>query len=178
MLSKEQELEAFRTHFNSVFQGNAMKDIIQTSECVAPFSVAELRDAFNKIPNYKATPPHMAPGPVWRAASLGLARLVSQALPKLCAHPVPRVPQSWRDGWLALFCKPSKPGRRPEDYRPICLQDPLGKSVLSLLAGRIKPIVQAYAADCQQHAYLPGRSTEGALLNYFGFFRNAGSFVT
>ena len=43
----------------------------------------------------------------------------------------------------------------------------MGKAVLSLLAARIKPVVQAYASDCQQHAYLPGRSTEGALLWIF-----------
>ena len=109
----------------------------------------------------------MAPGPVWSAAGYGLSLLVARELPKLCAHPLPRVPQSWKDGWMALFCKPNKPGRRPEDYRPICLQDPMGKAMLSLLAGRIKPLVQVYAADCPQHAYLPGRSTEGALLWIF-----------
>eukprot|EP00439_Symbiodinium_sp_Y106_P044404 s8080_g5.t1 len=167
MLSRDQEVEEFRTHFSKVFQGNALDAVIQTGDCPALFTAEEIQKAFHQIPAYKATPPHMAPGPVWSAAGYGLSLLVARELPKLCAHPQPRVPQSWKDGWMALFCKPSKPGRRPEDYRPICLQDPMGKAMLALLAGRVKPLVQEYAADCPQHAYLPGRSTEGALLWIF-----------
>ena len=167
MLSRDQEVEEFKEHFDKVFRGDDFQDIVRTAECSDPFTADELQSAFSHIPVYKATPPHMAPGPVWRAAATGLALLVAREFPKLCAHPLPRVPQYWRDGWLTLFCKPSKPGRRPDDYRPICLQDPVGKAVLSLLAARIKPDVQAYASDCQQHAYLPGRSTEGALLWIF-----------
>ena len=74
---------------------------------------------------------------------------------------------------MTLFCKPSKPGRRPEDYRPICLQDPMGKAMLTLLAGRIKPLVQEYAADCPQHAYLPDVQQKE---RYSGFSTSATSF--
>ena len=143
MLSRDQEVEEFKQHLDKVYRGDDFQDIVKTAECPDPFSADELQSAFSHIPVYKATPPHMAPGPVWRAAAKGLALLVAREFPKLCAHPLPRVPQYWRDGWLTLFCKPGKPGRRPEDYRPICLQDPVGKAVLSLLAARIKPVVQA-----------------------------------
>ena len=143
MLSRDQEVEEFRTHYSKVFQGNALDAVIQTRGLPCPI---HRRKRFKRLSikflRNKATPPHMAPGPVWSAAGYGLSLLVARELPKLCAHPLPRVPQSWKDGWMALFCKPNKPGRRPEDYRPICLQDPMGKAMLSLLAGRIKPLVQ------------------------------------
>ena len=40
--------------------------------------------------------------------------------------------------------------------------------MLRLLAARVKPAIVAYAEACPQHAYLPGRSTQGALLWIFG----------
>ena len=63
--------------------------------------------------------------------------------------------------------KPAKPGRGPGDYRPLCLQDPAGKAVIGLVAERIRPQIKVYAGRIPQHAYLAGRSAEGALLNVF-----------
>eukprot|EP00439_Symbiodinium_sp_Y106_P006670 s10637_g1.t1 len=43
----------------------------------------------------------------------------------------------------------------------LCLQCPCGKAVIRQIADSIRPQVQQYANRCPQHAYLPGRSTEG-----------------
>ena len=150
MLNMEEEARTLHDHF------------------VTSFSREELCAAFARIPSWKATPKHMAPGMVWKAACEGLADVVGRELPNMWQGTHPWVPQSWRDGWLKLLGKPAKPGRRPEDFRPICLQDPVGKEVLRLLAARVKPAIVAYAEACPQHAYLPGRSTQGALLWIFG----------
>ena len=167
MLSKDQEVDALRTHFCGVFQGDPLNEVVHADSPCVPFSVEEVECALAVIPQYKATPKHMAPGPVWQAAKATLAQIIAPALATKWSGTQPDVPQNWKDGWLTLFCKPSKPGRVPSDFRPISLQDPVGKAVLTLVAKRVRSVICAYAADCPQHAYLPRRSTEGALLWIF-----------
>ena len=78
MLSRDQEVEEFKQHLDKVYRGDDFQDIVKTAECPDPFSADELQSAFSHIPVYKATPPHMAPGPVWRAAAKGHALLVAR----------------------------------------------------------------------------------------------------
>ena len=73
---------------------------------------------------------------------------------------------------MVLMRKPNKPGRGPGDFRPLCLQDPCGKAIIKLVADKIRPAIHLHASRFPQHAYLPGRSTEGALLNVFNRCRH------
>ena len=167
MLSNTQEAAAIHDHFCQIFQGGQVVAPWTCSTGVAQFTYEELLTAMKSIPINKATPPHMAPGAVWKAAAEGLADVLHRFLGDLWGGPRPLVPQSWRDGWLALLGKPGKSCRRPGDFRPLCLQDPVGKAVLTLITDRVRPAVQAYASVFPQHAYLPYRSTQGALLYVF-----------
>ena len=167
VLSKSAEALAIRDHFQSVFQGHDEQLPHVPQVAPRPFEHAEILRALERMPATKATPPHYAPGVCWKAAAGGLADILCSQLPAFLNLPAPKVPQPWKDGWLALLGKPAKCGRRPGDFRPICVQDPTGKAMISVLASRIRPAVQAYASVSPQHAYLPHRSTDGALLGIF-----------
>ena len=167
MLSTTQEADAICTHFSAIFRGGQTVEPWPCPEGVALFSYEDLLSTMLCIPMNKATPPHMAPGVTWKAAASGLAGVVHRHLGNLWRGPQIQVLQSWRDGWLALMGKPGKPCRRPGDFRPLCLQDPLGKALLRLIASRVRPFIQEYASPFPQPAYLPQRSTSGALLYIF-----------
>ena len=166
ILSPEQEASAIRVHFEGVLQG-ATAWRIQTPEmAVEVFKCDEILSELMRIPFHKAAPKHLAPGALWRAAAPVIAPKIKALLQCIWCQQT-CVPQTWKDGWVALAQKPNKLGRSLNDFRPLCLQDPVGKSVLKLVAARIKPKIQQYASSCPQHAYLPGRSVEGALLAVF-----------
>ena len=165
ILSRAEEVERLRTHFSSIFQGRSESWQHTCHDVVTPPSVYDVSWALARTPLRKAVPKHFAPGAAWRAAAHIVAPIVHDAVRRVWSTAC--VPQHWKDGWLVLMCKPNRPGRGPGDFRPLCLQDPCGKAVIKLVADNIRPAVQAFAARCPQHAYLPGRSTEGALLGVF-----------
>ena len=166
ILSIAQEAQAIKTHFEAILHDDEQSQTQLGPQAVATFSLDEMHAELARIPANKATPKHLAPGVLWRAAAPIIAPVLVDTLDRQwCDTAI--VPQSWKDGWVALAQKPGKPGRDPGDFRPLCLQDPVGKAVLKLIAMRIRPRVQAYASNCPQHAYLKGRSAEGALLAVF-----------
>ena len=165
ILSRADEVDRLRGHFQNIFQGNAESWAHECDECVDPPTLEDVRWALEKTPLRKAVPKHLAPGAAWRAAASLVAPYVHRTVQEIWR--IARVPQHWKDGWLMLMRKPNKQGRGPSDFRPLCLQDPCGKAVIKLLACNIRSTVQDYAARCPQHAYLPQRSTEGALLGIF-----------
>ena len=166
ILSVEQEARSIKEHFEAILHDSDQPIASLEHRGAEAFSVADLQSELEHIPLNKATPRHLAPGALWRAAAPIIAPVLAETLHRQW-NTVASVPQPWKDGWVALALKPNKPGRDPGDFRPLCLQDHVGKAVLKLVATRIKPIIQTYARDCPQHAYLPGRSTEGALLAVF-----------
>ena len=163
VLSKSAEALAIREHFQSVFQGQEVLIYAGTHMASAPFTHEEDLHALHQIcPNHQGYPPTLRTGSM--LACCGLADLLHHQLPSFLHASPPKVPQHWKDGWLALLGKPTKCGRSPGDFRPICLQDPTGKAMIHILTKRLQPVVQQYATTRPQHAYLPHRSTEGALL--------------
>ncbi|CAE7380080.1 slc47a1 [Symbiodinium sp. CCMP2592] len=165
ILSRQEEVACLKKHFCDIFQGASCDWTHPIESPASPPAPETICAALERIPLRKAVPAHMAPGAAWRAAARQVTDLVHQEACKVWA--AASVPQNWRDGWLALAAKPQKSGRGPADYRPLCLQDPSGKAVIGILADQIRPTVRLYANRFPQHAYLAGRSTEGALLSVF-----------
>ena len=169
ILSKEAEADRLRTHFRDIFQAKAIPWEHDCAVMGVPPPLADVGRALADIPLRKAAPRHFAPNAAWRAAAPVVAPIVHR---EVCqAWSKQAIPRHWQDGWLVLMRKPQKLGRGPGDYRPLCLQDPAGKAVIRLVAERIRPFIKSYADQIPQHAYLPGRSTEGALLNAFSRYR-------
>ena len=166
IMSPEQEASSIRVHFEDILQGATMWQMHIPETAIEVFNCEEILSELMRIPFHKAAPKHLAPGALWRAAAPVLAPRIQGLLQCMWSRQI-YVPQTWKDGWVALAQKPNKLGRCLHNFRPLCLQDPIGKSVLKLVAARIKPQIQLYASSCPQHAYLPSRSVEGALLAVF-----------
>ena len=73
------------------------------------------------------------------------------------------IPLGWRRGWVVLLPKPNKPPTEPKALRPIALQTPLSKTVMSLFAHSAKLHALPGLIWYLQFAYLPGRGTWEAI---------------
>ena len=65
---------------------------------------------------------------------------------------------------LALLPKPGRPSKRPQDLRPLGLQDPASKVYACLLRDKLEPYLLPWLSDKPQYAYIPGRSIDEAVL--------------
>ena len=69
----------------------------------------------------------------------------------------------WSDCFLARIPKPNKALCRPENLRPLGIQDVAGKSFSRILRQRLLAQVGPRILQFPQFAYISGRSTEGAI---------------
>ena len=74
-----------------------------------PFTVQQLERALSLIPSSKAVAKPFSPGTVWRQHASFLAPLLHAKLTVWWASNPPKIPDSWRHGWLFMIPKPSKP---------------------------------------------------------------------
>ena len=72
-------------------------------------------------------------------------------------------PSLWADCTLALIPKPNKPAKRPENLRPLGLQDSGAKAFAKVLKGILLQEVGSKISALPLVAYLPGRSTDTAI---------------
>ena len=171
LLSATEELKELRRHFREVFSSDC---VMQAAVCPVPdISLAEVQHSLCHIPVRKATPSCCVPAAVWRACSDIVAPWLHEALNEMWGGSIPAVPALWRDAWLALIPKPSKPSKKAGDLRPIGLQCALGKSAIKILCNRVRPYIQEYLDGVPQFAYLKGREATGALARVFQHFRVA-----
>ena len=77
------------------------------------------------------------------------------------------IPQNWSDAHLVLIRKPAKPGKEAGHYRPIGLQDQLGKLTFKALLEPYRDIIYALVTRYPQYGYNPGRSHRDALRRVF-----------
>ena len=77
------------------------------------------------------------------------------------------VPQHWSDAHLVLIRKPAKTGKEAGHYRPIGLQDQLGKLTFKALLEPHRDSIYALITQYPQYGYTPGRSHRDALRRVF-----------
>ena len=128
-----------------------------------PFTVTQLAKALASIPATKATAKHCGPGVIWRQHAQVLAPLLYSKLEEWWSLNSPYIPQCWRNGWVFMIPKPSKPPVVPQNLRPLALQEPVGKSIIGIL-------IQMAVHEAMDHlvifpiwAYLTNRSTLDAI---------------
>jgi len=128
-----------------------------------PFDVRQLAQALRMIPCTKATAKPFAPGVVWHQHADFLAPLLHEKLCIWWACNPPHIPCSWKNGWIFMIPKPSKPPVSPCNLRPLALQEPVGKAIIGLLIH----LAMKEASPCMVHlplwAYLEHRSTLDAI---------------
>ena len=116
-----------------------------------------------KLRPRKAVPQGTVPAVVWKACKHELATPVATQLQHAWNGPNPQVPPDWADADVALLPKAHGRSNSPLDWRPIGVQAPLGKCVMSALIGQARQEIMDLIRRYPQCAYLQGRSTSTAL---------------
>ena len=76
---------------------------------------------------------------------------------------IPCIPDIWCSSWLTLVPKPGRNGSQEDHWRPISLQEALGKAVLKTITREARDWVLEDLTCWPQFAYLPGRGTYDAI---------------
>ena len=107
----------------------------------------------------KAVPKGTAPAVVWKACA------------DLIADPVIQCFNRWQGGKPFVLQRWSERSDSPPDWRPIGVQDPLGKCLMSTVVQQAKQAVQELIVRFPQCAYVKNRSTSTALRQVFAHCR-------
>ena len=168
MLNPKQELEWLCEFFTDRFRSQEAPTSDQHT-LSQPFSVSleSVERAISLIPLRKSVPRGVAPGVAWRAVADIVTPIIQREIEQLWRGGTIRVPQGWADACLFLLHKPGTTGKEPKHWRPIGLQDPVGKAIIDLVASRAKPWIVHWLKQVPQFAYLPNRSTGMALRRVF-----------
>ena len=150
MLTREEEASCFQQHFTTKFtapgtpssrldtwerDSRPIPSDAPTNEVIATEALA---NHLRLSPLRKAVDIH----PVWRLCPDEAATVASSILQHHWQNDPTRVPQAWTDAYLILIRKPNKTAKEAGHYRPIGLQDELGKLTF-------KTIIEPY----QDHIY-------------------------
>ena len=151
------------SHVEETWKGTPLTIFPSPAGPGVPFALSDLRDAIAAIPSTKAVALPYAPGLVWGVHSDSLAQPLFHLLQQWWSCSPPIIPNCWKDGWLYLIPKPRKAPVRPSNLRPLCLQEPIGKSIVGILAR--KALTQAMPAliSWPLWAYIPHRTTQDSV---------------
>lgn len=138
-----------------------------------PFTIAELTRELRRIPAVKAVARPCAPGAVWKCLATTLAPSIHAKLQEWWSRPTPFLPTWFRDCWMVLIPKPNKPPVHPKALRPLALQEPISKCLVGLLTRSALRDAYPNFVQVPLWAYLPGRSTQDALMRVAQHCREA-----
>ncbi|OLP79823.1 hypothetical protein AK812_SmicGene39847 [Symbiodinium microadriaticum] len=113
--------------------------------------------------------------PQWLLASFAFvfwqtavaASCVFEVLDSRWRHSPVAVPSDWSDAHLVVMRKPAKTGKEPGHYRPIGLQDQLGKLTFKTVVEPFRPLIYGLTMQYPPYAYTPGCSHRDALRRVF-----------
>ena len=143
LMSPQEELDWISLYMKDIYKGTDLS-LPPFQLDSLPFQAQDMTRALQDLSSRTGVPPHIAPSFVqWRSHGL--------------------IPLEWRRGWVVLLPKPHKPPTEPKALRPIALQTPLSKTVMSLFAHFAKLHALPGLIWYPQFAYLPGRGTWEAI---------------
>ena len=150
-------------HFSSIFC-DPMAPHLQIPFCyLPPLDAGQLYLSLKALPLRKAVPSHCAPTCALKFLAPYLATWLHEHLSLRWASCTPIVPEEWRAAWLVLLPKKGANSRSASHWRPIGLQDGLGKATLKTLTIAARSYVLSELICYPQYAYLPGRGTHDAI---------------
>ena len=132
-----------------------------------PITEEDLMLSFDSLKPHKAVPRHYAPTAVWRLLSKAIVPGMYDYLDRHWSDSRPAIPISWASSWVVLIPKPGKTRLRPEDLRPISLQDPIGKACLKAVVHRARDRSLSQLIIWPLYAYIPQRGTLDAITRVF-----------
>ncbi|CAE7226209.1 unnamed protein product, partial [Symbiodinium natans] len=179
MMTRSEEAACFHRHFTAKFTAaaEALTQLETTTRllherqgepCEGPtLQPTVLARHLQHAPLRKAVPPGHPPSAIWRLCSDIIATRVCHVLNTNWTPQPNRVPRTWSDAHLVLIRKPAKTGKEEGHYRPIGLQDQLGKLTFKALVEPYQADIHRIAAQFPQYGYMPGRSHRDALRRVF-----------
>ena len=126
-------------------------------------TVAEIHRQLGLLPVHKAVPPEAAPAALWRACVDETTPFIASEVNRQWSAPELMIQQDWADANVALLPKAKARTDSPLDWRPIGLQNPVGKTLMKILVARAKDQIHQLVMQYPQTAYVPHRSTHTAL---------------
>ena len=128
-----------------------------------PFDCNDVVEALKALPNHKAVPSGYVPTELWKRYAKPIGNKVWELLSSSWLENQVAVPSCWSASWLHLIPKPHKNQDRLSGWRPISLQDPCGKAILTMITSAAKRQCTQSLVRQPQFAYLSGRSTGDAI---------------
>ena len=159
--TKQQEYHDIYQYFSTAFGGSAPAS---TTSCVARRQPTqeEVELAIASLKGGKAVPKASMPADVWKLTSSTMSAHFTQIL-HTCQHQKLQLPAEIADCELSLLPKPGKVSRRPQDLRPLGLQNPSAKVYAIILRNRLLEVVHRRLLLSTQYAYCPGKSIDQAI---------------
>ena len=156
-----------RTYYSTLYD-TASREVTQRS-ITEPVDVpvSDVESAINSIPLRKSVDSRSAPGAAYRACADILTPAVVNVLNVMWGSSTICVPSLWSIAELLFLPKPGKNTYEVKDWRPIGLQNPLGKAVMRWIIQPVKFYVQSWSSQLPLFAYMNGRSTTQALQKVF-----------
>ncbi|CAE7573790.1 unnamed protein product [Symbiodinium sp. CCMP2592] len=139
------------------------------SDISVTIDASELRDQMLRIHPGKAVPRGKAAAILWKACAQQIATTVTEEVNHgWNQYPLPpQVDEGWSEATVSLLPKAHGRMQSPLDLRPIGLQDPLGKCVMTLLLRQARSAAETLIKQYPQTAYVQGRGTSTALRRVF-----------
>ena len=160
LMAPEEELCWIQDYMADLYAGSDLTGIQFQLEAL-PFDATDLTHELQGLYGRTSVPQHIAPSFIWKALALSVGPLVFTWLEQWMHSGI--IPHEWRKGWVVLLPKPNKPPTEPKALRPIALQTPLSKTVMSLFVHEARKITLPALTWFPQFAYLPGRGTWEAI---------------
>ncbi|CAE7225720.1 unnamed protein product [Symbiodinium sp. CCMP2592] len=163
MLTYQQEQQAIVEHFETLFLSRQTGCTLSAARPSAHYEVSPLmfQQALDSLKMGKAVPPGSAPTSAVRACS-DMISTIAAPQAETCLNGA-ETPSLWADCTLALIPKPHKSGKRPENLRPLGLQDTGAKAYAKVLKQLLLQEVSSTIAALPLFAYVPGKSTDTAI---------------
>ena len=122
----------------------------------------EIQQTLSLLKPMKSAPRQLAPTSAWKYLSHLLAPHLAEIFHRSISTGT--LPELWTHAWITWLPKPGKPPNKPENLRPMALQDCGGKSIAKALQQRLSPWINEMVWQQPQFAYTPGRLLEVAVL--------------
>ena len=166
MLSPEEELQwivqAYGDRYGVGTAEPAWTYQPRASDSGVTIDAADLEELLRRLNPRKAVPSGSAPPVLLKACGSDIAQALATDINCKWNSNSPQVYPEWSDATVALLPKAHGRNRSPLDWRPIGLQDCLGKRVMTLLLRQARKALIDLVRRHPQTAYIPGRSTSTA----------------
>ena len=151
------------TYVQQTWQGPATLPRWTEAAPGVPFSIEELQRALERMHPNKSVAQPFLPAIPWKGTSFQIANFLMKHLQIWWSNNPPTIPECWRNSWLFFLPKPGKTNTSPDHLRPISLMEPLGKTIMGLIASKLNRFFLPRLSKFPSFGFLPLRAATDAI---------------